>query len=125
MTMQTGLLNKTTEIVSTLSTARELAGRLPASAYRAGADQNGGGSIGAHLRHVLDHYLSFLGGLASGRIDYDVRRRGSVVEQDPGAAIETIDRICARRVGVAVAPTFGMAPATLDYLASLAVREAG
>lgn len=180
MTMPTGLLNKTTEIVTALSTGRELAGRLPASAYRAGADQNGGGSIGAHLRHVLDHYVSFLGGLGAGRIDYDVRRRGTVVEQDPGAAIEAIDGICARlgelapvsasmplevrvtvdaklpghwaassvlreldfllshtihhyaivailcgRVGVAVAPTFGVAPATLDYLASLAVREAG
>jgi hypothetical protein len=180
MTISTGLLPKTTEIVTTLSAGRELASRMPAGAYRAGAGPNCGGSVGTHLRHVLDHYVNFLGGIESGRIDYDVRRRGTIIEQDPLAAIEAIDGICAGldkmpvvgvsmplevrvsadgkrpghwaassvlreldfllshtihhyaivamlcgRVGVAVAPNFGMAPATLDYLASLAVREAG
>jgi len=34
-----------------------------------------GSSIGSHLRHVLDHYRSFLSGLETGMVDYDNRRR--------------------------------------------------
>ena len=32
-------------------------------------------SIGDHLRHCLEHYTSFLGGLEAGAIDYDARPR--------------------------------------------------
>lgn len=36
-----------------------------------------GSSIGSHMRHVLDHYSSFLSGLESGTINYDARSRGT------------------------------------------------
>ena len=35
---------------------------------------NAGASVGAHFRHVLDHYLCLREGLSSGVIDYDARR---------------------------------------------------
>jgi uncharacterized damage-inducible protein DinB len=39
-------------------------------------------SIGAHFRHVLDHYFAFFHGLEEGRIDYDRRDRDPEIETD-------------------------------------------
>jgi len=55
------------------------------------------GAVGAHFRHVLDHYESFLAGLAAGRVDYDCRQRERELERDPrlaGARLEA----CAERL---------------------------
>jgi hypothetical protein len=43
--------------------------------------------VGAHFRHVLDHYHSFFAGLASGEIDYDARQRNTPLESDRRLAI--------------------------------------
>lgn len=48
------------------------------------------GSIGAHLRHCIDHYDCFLQGIGDGRIDYAKRERRLDLEQDPGTAIERL-----------------------------------
>lgn len=37
-------------------------------------------SIGAHIRHVLDHYQAFIVGLADGHINYDQRAREQRLE---------------------------------------------
>lgn len=37
-------------------------------------------SIGAHYRHIMDHYSCFLYGLPFGVIDYDKRERSSLIE---------------------------------------------
>ncbi|NNC88427.1 MAG: DinB family protein [Akkermansiaceae bacterium] len=40
-----------------------------------------GSSVGGHLRHCIEHYLSFLAGMENGgRVDYDDRERNEVVE---------------------------------------------
>lgn len=36
--------------------------------------------IGAHVRHILDHYDAFFNGLATGSIDYDSRQRDKETE---------------------------------------------
>lgn len=46
--------------------------------------------VGAHLRHCLDLYSSFLAGLDSGRIDYDARARDPRLETDRLHALSTI-----------------------------------
>lgn len=56
------------------------------------------GAVGAHVRHVLDHYESFLHGLESGRVDYDRRERERELERDPLLARERLES-CARRLG--------------------------
>lgn len=53
-------------------------------------------SIGAHVRHNLDHYASLLDGLGTGSIDYEVRKRDTVVEIDRHAAVAEIERVCRR-----------------------------
>ena len=51
--------------------------------------------IGPHLRHVLDHYRSFLKGVDTGVIDYDDRVRNTVVERDIEAAKRALGAIMA------------------------------
>lgn len=52
-----------------------------------------GGSIGAHIRHNLDHYVSFLDGLQSGCIDYAARQRDPRIEQRRDAALDMFKRL--------------------------------
>lgn len=42
--------------------------------------------VGAHLRHILDHFANVLAGARGELIDYDRRTRGSAVERDPRCA---------------------------------------
>lgn len=61
-----------------------------------------GGSIGAHIRHNLDHYVSFLDGLQSGCIDYAARHRDPRIEQQRNAALDLFKRL--RHELVAILP---------------------
>lgn len=55
------------------------------------------GTIGAHLRHNLDHFGAAIGAFEDDSpIDYDHRARGTSVESDPDAAIRVIDSLRAR-----------------------------
>jgi len=47
-----------------------------------------GSGIGSHMRHVLDHYSSFLAGLETGLVNYDDRARESRIETDRTSGIE-------------------------------------
>lgn len=60
-----------------------------------------GSSVGAHLRHCLDHYDNFLVGIAAGRIDYDARRRELQLEQSRAAAIAKLGQLIAGLKSVA------------------------
>lgn len=51
------------------------------------------GTIGAHVRHCLDHARSLLDGLPNGIIDYDHRIRGTTIESDPSAARDELRRL--------------------------------
>lgn len=57
----------------------------------------GQASAGAHLRHVIDCYRCFLGGLESRKVDYDARERDRRIETDrdvaAGAIAQIIDRL--------------------------------
>jgi uncharacterized damage-inducible protein DinB len=83
-----------------------LLGRLSVAQFRDAPDLPGlpetargafaRGAVGAHVRHVLDHYESFLGGLESGRIDYDRRERDRQLEIDPELARGRLESAAAR-----------------------------
>lgn len=47
-------------------------------------------SIGAHMRHVLDHYQALIDGLPSGHVNYDVRTREKSIEVNRGIAIKKL-----------------------------------
>jgi len=50
-------------------------------------------SAGAHMRHIIDHYLALISGLQLGKIDYDVRERNSKLEQEPQLALDKLAQI--------------------------------
>lgn len=51
------------------------------------------GSAGAHIRHIVDHYLALKHGVTGGVVDYNKRNRFSAVESDPVAALEAFNDI--------------------------------
>lgn len=48
------------------------------------------GSIGAHLRHCIDHFTCFLAGTAESRINYDHRERDSLLENDRSLSLARV-----------------------------------
>ena len=70
--------------------------RISQETYSESSDTVKGGSIGEHIRHNIDHYLSFLDGLAAPEIDYDARKRDPRIETDPQYAIENMQTIIQR-----------------------------
>jgi hypothetical protein len=58
------------------------------------------GSAGAHMRHILDHYLAVKEGLVSGTINYNKRNRHSQIETEPQVALTLCQDIEHWLVGV-------------------------
>lgn len=52
-------------------------------------------SIGAHMRHIVDHFTALINGSVSGHINYNLRSRESQIEQSPQAARERLSDISA------------------------------
>ena len=50
-------------------------------------------SVGQHIRHVFDHYDSFLAGLPTQCIDYDHRQRKTRIELEREYAIQKLDEV--------------------------------
>ncbi len=55
------------------------------------------GAVGAHFRHVLDHYASFFEGLEGGVVDYDRRERERALEQQRSLCLERMGQ-CVQRL---------------------------
>lgn len=68
---------------------------IPQSTYSRKCPEIFGSSIGGHFRHNIDHYLAFMDGLESTRIDYDARERKTAVEEDPSEASRIMARLSA------------------------------
>ena len=61
--------------------------------YSGGSGADAGSPIGAHFRHVFDHYRAFLNGLSTGVLNYDVRQRDPMIERNVVVAARTADDI--------------------------------
>jgi hypothetical protein len=59
-----------------------------------------GSSIGAHYRHVLDHFFCLLEGIDSGRINYDERQRSPELESSAAAALLATEQLVDRFRGL-------------------------
>lgn len=57
-------------------------------------------TIGAHIRHCVDHHQQFLRGLDSGRIDYDARDRDSDVETSLARGLLSVRQVAERVASV-------------------------
>lgn len=70
----------------------DLLERLPADVYST-PHLEGASSIGAHIRHVLEHYDCFLVGLQRGAIDYTARARAPEIEASTAAAVRRAESV--------------------------------
>ncbi len=88
-----------------LSQAESLLERMDDGRFATPAAGFYNSSVGGHLRHCIEHYLSFLAGMEDGRVDYDCRARDERVETRTGDAVERV-----REVKAAMKPVFGDLP---------------
>lgn len=70
--------------------------QVDAARYVARGPAGAPGSIGAHVRHCLDHVAALERAFADGVVDYDARRRGTAIEHDRRAALGALDAACRR-----------------------------
>jgi uncharacterized damage-inducible protein DinB len=81
-----GVLGQVADVVRALSD----------DAFTAPGPRGVSGSVGAHVRHCLDHVLALERALMTRDLDYDTRQRGGRIEIDRRAAIDAVDAARAR-----------------------------
>lgn len=70
---------------------------LPARAYALDSRVLAGGTVGKHVRHVLDHFSAIFVGLDTGEaIMYDRRERNVPMETSPKAAADSVAELRSR-----------------------------
>ena len=74
--------------------------QLSSEVYTAKPFPHVSGSIGEHVRHILDHVAAFATARPHGAMTYDTRERGTSLETDLGAALRTILRLKAMLAGM-------------------------
>lgn len=82
--------------IDALKEGAQLLTLLEADQYTQGYKPAFQSSIGAHFRHVLEHYRCFLGQLDSGEFCYDRRERDQLLECDRDYANSTIVELIAQ-----------------------------
>jgi hypothetical protein len=66
---------------------------IPLHVYTAPVGGHVSGTLGAHVRHCLDHVSALVSAERSTTLSYDRRRRGTSIEADPAAALQQILRL--------------------------------
>ena len=84
-------------LISLLDDLASVVMRLDSETFTSRPRPNVSGSIGGHVRHVLDHVTAFVEAGSRGMLNYDRRQRGTDVEADPAAALS---RICTLHGGL-------------------------
>ena len=83
-------------LTTLLEQLRDVMTLMPVQVYRAQPAARVSGSVGAHVRHTLDHVSSLLRALEGGDLQYDHRARGTTLEVEPAVAVSEIERLLYR-----------------------------
>ncbi len=78
-------------LADVLGQLSRVVGQVDAARYVARGPAGAPGSIGGHVRHCLDHVVALERAFADGVVDYDARRRGTVIEHDRRAALAALE----------------------------------
>ena len=73
-------------VESVLQQGITLLAKVDNETYRRKDADSESGSLGAHYRHVLDHFSCVLEGIPTGQINYDQRRRNPELENLYGSS---------------------------------------
>ena len=71
-------------------------GTLHAEDFRTPLPVLSGGTIGRHVRHLVEFYQCLFGGLVTGTVDYDARARNVVLEEEPALAVSVLEYLMHR-----------------------------
>jgi uncharacterized damage-inducible protein DinB len=85
-----GALGVYAPLIRLLDEVASMLVRVTPPAYTARPLLSVSGSIGEHVRHVLDHVAAFAAARHSQVLSYDRRERGTALETDSGAALRAI-----------------------------------
>ena len=81
-----------------LAQCADLIGRVSDEMFSSPSRVLPGGSIGKHLRHIMDHFAAAAEAAATGlSIDYDHRERNVPMERDTRVALQNVAAVRARR----------------------------
>jgi uncharacterized damage-inducible protein DinB len=94
-TLESPIAAPVTTLVRLLDELRYTIEGLPDETYVDTPVGRRSGSIGAHVRHSLDHVMAFLEGTTAGVLSYDRRLRGTSIETSREAALERIATLTA------------------------------
>ena len=76
-------------VIEVLSQGETLLGEIENEDYTRKLPEAFNASVGGHYRHCLDHFRSLLDSVSSGDLNYDHRARGTLIESDRFAALNT------------------------------------
>jgi uncharacterized damage-inducible protein DinB len=92
MRSETRIINN---CISLLEQAIGLIEQIDDDVYVSTSPMSPRGSVGGHLRHILDFYQNFVVGIASGRINYNLRQRDPMLERDRHHTTQTVSKTIA------------------------------
>lgn len=76
--------------IKILNQLADLVHQLQERDYRRSSETLSGATIGQHLRHTLEFFISFQAGYRLGTVNYDKRLHDKVIETERDAALATI-----------------------------------
>jgi hypothetical protein len=122
-----------TDNVGLLDSGIEAIAMMGSELYARPVGLSGGSPVGAHFRHVFDHYQAFIDGLPALRVDYDARERDTRIEQDAARAGHTARKLAGSITDIATgdldspiqvsANLLVEGESTIDWTASTVQRE--
>lgn len=68
---------------------------LPEEAYALASPLLNQGTIGQHVRHIIEFYQCLESGISNGIVNYDLRKRDLILEVDRQSALKAIEATCA------------------------------
>ncbi len=89
--LQRASVNALSQLVTVLGTMR-------AEDYHTPLPVLSGGTIGRHVRHLVEFYQCLFAGLVTGTVDYDARTRNPVLEEELTLAVAALEYLM-RRLG--------------------------
>ncbi|MBF7074071.1 DinB family protein [Glaciecola sp. MH2013] len=79
--------------VDVVEQAISLLDDISLSDYQSALKPHFSSSIGAHIRHIVDHFTAIVDGYEAGEINYNKRNRHGDVEQFPQKAIASLESV--------------------------------
>ncbi|MBD0259917.1 MAG: hypothetical protein ICV83_29710, partial [Cytophagales bacterium] len=71
-------------------------GTMRAEDYHTPLPVLSGGTIGRHVRHLVEFYQCLFAGLVTGTVDYDARTRNQVLEEERALAVAALEHLMGR-----------------------------